>query len=303
MSVSPEQKGQRLDQFVAHLPGLPLSRSQAQKLIADAKITVNDAAVDSSYKLKSGDRLSITIPQAKKLETLPEEIPLDIIYEDNALIVVNKPRGLVVHPAPGHYQGTLVNALLNHCCLSSLGAPLRPGIVHRLDKDTSGLIIAAKTDAAYAQLVKQFKNRQVEKTYLALVQGHLTLQEGIIDVNIGRHPVNRKKMSVIQSTNLKSRTALTSYRVLKTFKNASLVEVKIKTGRTHQIRVHFSYLGHPLVGDTTYGGKKGLFEFGQLLHAAKIKFFHPSSGEIIELTAPLPQAMEQVVKQLETGSQ
>ena len=311
--VPPEHKGQRLDLFLSVTAKLDLSRSQIKKLIEEADITVNGRPAEPSYKIRTSDKVRVTIPPPPQLAIKPQEIRLDIVYEDNDVIVVNKPRGLVVHPAPGHSSGTLVNALLAHCVhLASLGAPLRPGIVHRLDKDTSGLIVAAKTDAAYRSLVKQLKDRTVEKTYVALVHGVIKQDEGVIEAAIGRHPVNRQKMAVLPITNDKlritnhvlritrSREALTYFKVLQRFKKYTLVEVKIKTGRTHQIRVHLSHLGYPLVGDPTYGGQKDEFGVkGQLLHAAKLAFIHPATGKRVEFSAGLPKAFAETIAKLE----
>ncbi|MFA5892589.1 MAG: RluA family pseudouridine synthase [Candidatus Margulisiibacteriota bacterium] len=303
LTVAAEQVGRRLDQALADNPAPPLSRSRAKGLIDSGNITVNEEAVAPSYKLKANDRIKITLPPPVGSTVNAEKIPLEIVYEDDQIIVVNKPKGMVTHPAPGHYSGTLVNALLAHCDhLAATGAPLRPGIVHRLDKDTSGLIVVAKTDPAYYSLIKQFKDRTVEKTYFALAQGIIKNDQGVIEASIGRHPVNRKKMTVVRTTNhpspslgtsesrsTKGRAALTEYRVLKRFKKHTLVEVKIKTGRTHQIRVHLSHLGYPLVGDPTYGGQKNtLGVTGQMLHAGQLKFVHPLTGEKLEFTAALP---------------
>lgn len=302
--VAPEQKGQRLDQFLVQVEGAELSRSQIKKLIDEGHVTVNDESVEPSYKIKTDDLIRVEIPPPKELTIHPENIPLEIVYEDNDIIVVNKPRGMVTHPAPGNYSGTLVNALLYHCQLSHLGAPLRPGIVHRLDKDTSGLIVAAKTDAAYHSLVKQLKDRTVEKTYVALVHGAVKNNEGIIEARIGRHPVNRKKMAVLESQNSKGESqkgkeAFTSYKAIKRFKSYTLVEVKIKTGRTHQIRVHLTHIGHPLVGDPTYGGQKDEFQVaGQLLHAKKLEFIHPRTGETMKFEAELPEELSTILRSL-----
>jgi 23S rRNA pseudouridine1911/1915/1917 synthase len=316
--IPAEEKGRRLDQFLSSVDKLTLSRSQIKKLIDDGLITVNDRPTEPSYKVKSDDRIKVIIPPPRALTVKPQNIRLDIVYEDNDIIVVNKPKGMVTHPAPGNYDGTLVNALLYHCDhLATLGAPLRPGIVHRLDKDTSGLIVAAKTDAAYASLAKQLKSRTMEKTYIALVHGVIKNDEGVIEARIGRHPVERKKMSVIESrgsrvTSQKSREAFTSYKVINRFsakggfasgeKDYTLIEVKIKTGRTHQIRVHMSHIGHPLVGDPTYGGKKGEFELkGQLLHAKKLGFVHPGTGKFVEFETKLPKEMKEVITIIESG--
>ncbi|MDD4178441.1 MAG: RluA family pseudouridine synthase [Candidatus Margulisbacteria bacterium] len=301
--VRPEQKGTRLDLFLSLITELDVSRSHVKKLIEDGQVTVNGQAAEPSYKIKNDDRVKIVIPPPPENATLPENIPLNIIFEDNDVIVINKPKGLVVHPAPGNRSGTLVNALLAHCDhLATVGAPLRPGIVHRLDKDTSGVLVVAKTDQAYRSLIKQIKDRTVEKTYLALVHGTLKNNSGIIDARIGRHPVQRMKMAVIERTGGKSqgsrgRDALTTYKVIKRAAKYSLLEVKIKTGRTHQIRVHLSHLGHPVVGDQTYGKKRDEFNAaGQLLHAYKLSFNHPTTGERVEFKAEMPDEMKRIVQ-------
>jgi 23S rRNA pseudouridine1911/1915/1917 synthase len=303
--ITPEHKGQRLDIFLSVTAKLDLSRSQIKKLIEDADITVNDRPAEPSYKIKTDDKIRVVVPPPREITVKPQDIRLDIVYEDKDVIVVNKPRGMVTHPAPGNYNSTLVNALLAHCDhLASLGAPLRPGIVHRLDKDTSGLIVAAKTDAAYKSLVKQLKDRTMEKTYVALVHGVIKNNEGVIEAAIGRHPVNRQKMAVIERSKAKdqrskSREAFTSFKVLQRFKKYTLVEVKIKTGRTHQIRVHMSYLGYPLVGDPTYGGQKDEFDLkGQFLHAKELGFIHPTTVKFMEFEAELPKAMKDILQKI-----
>ncbi|MFA4905480.1 MAG: RluA family pseudouridine synthase [Candidatus Margulisiibacteriota bacterium] len=294
--ISTRGKGQRLDVFVSK-QDTKLSRAFAQKLIEKCKILVNDKPSHSSYKLKGDDKITIDIPPPEKYEVQPENIPLNIVYEDEDLLVVNKPRGLVTHPAPGHYSGTLVNALLFHVKdLTGIGGVERPGIVHRLDKDTSGLLMVAKTDLAHRSLSKQIKDRTVKRSYIALVYGVLKQNDGYVQEKIGRHPVHRKKMAVSG----KGREALTFYKVKQRFKGFTLVELQLKTGRTHQIRVHMSHIGHPLVGDTTYG-KKGLALSnveGQLLHAQTIGFVHPRTGEYMEFSAPMPAEMEEVVRTL-----
>lgn len=302
--ISSEQKGRRLDQFLSSIAELNLSRSQIKKLTEDEFVTVNKRLSKPSYKVKLDDRIKVIIPPPRELEVMPENISLDVAYEDDDLIVVDKPKGMVVHPAPGNYTGTLVNALLYHCkSLASLGAPLRPGIVHRLDKDTSGLLVVAKNDSAYQSLAKQIKNRTVEKTYVALVHGVIKNNEGVIEARMGRHPVHRKKMAVIErpktkDQRLKTREAITYYKVLERFKNYTLVEVKIKTGRTHQIRVHMSHIGHPVAGDKTYGKKKEeLAVSGQLLHAARLGFIHPGTGKYLEFEAEMPEEMRNTIDQ------
>lgn len=277
-----------------------ISRSQVKKLIASGLVRVNSQISEPSYKIKADDRIKVIIPPPQEPAVRPENIPLDVVYEDDDLIVVNKPKGMVVHPAPGNYSGTLVNALLYHCGhLASLGAPLRPGIVQRLDKDTSGLMVVAKSDAAFASLVKQIKDRTVEKTYLALVHGVIKNNGGAIEARIGRNPVHRKKMAVIESSNLRSKEAQTFYKVLERFQAYTLVEVRIKTGRTHQIRVHMNYIGHPVVGDPTYGKRKEEFAVkGQLLHAIKLGFVHPVTGEFMEFKTEVPREMKELLQKM-----
>lgn len=290
-SIKDPQKNQRLDKFLSDSTGL--SRSRIKKLIESGNITVNGAKADPSYKLKTEDKIEINVPEPEKSKLEAENIPLDVIYEDKDILVLNKPRGLTVHPGAGNRSGTLVNALLHHCRnLSIIGGVERPGIVHRLDKDTSGVLIVAKNDKAHQSLSKQFKDRTIEKTYLAIVKGNPKNEEGTISESIGRHPVNRKKMAVSQ----KGREAVTHYKVLKRSKDYSLVELKPKTGRTHQIRVHLKHIGYPIVGDPVYGGKKNStphLNVGnqQLLHAYKIKFTHPTTQKELEFEAPLPQDM------------
>lgn len=287
LTAAASQVGRRLDQVVADNP--TLSRSRVKGLIDAGEITVNGRATAPSYKLKLNDRIKVTLPPPTDSTIAAENIPLEIVYEDDQLIVVNKPKGMVTHPAPGHYTGTLVNALLAHCDhLATTGAPLRPGIVHRLDKDTSGLIVVAKTDPAYYSLVRQFKARTVTKTYVALVHGVMKKDDGVIEAPIGRHPVNRKKMAVIKGS--RAREAITRYQVIKRFKKHTLVEVKIKTGRTHQIRVHLSHLGYPLVGDPTYGQRENKLGIeGQFLHAFQLGFTHPTTGKYVEFETALPK--------------
>jgi 23S rRNA pseudouridine1911/1915/1917 synthase len=292
-------EGRRLDLHLT-LAGASFSRSHVQKLIKDGLVKVNGSPAKASHRLKAGDMIEISIPPKKKLDIAAEKIPLNIIYEDNDLLVINKPHGMVVHPAPGHYEGTLVNALLYHLKdLSGIGGVERPGIVHRLDKDTSGLMMVAKNDKAHLSLSKQIKDRTIEKKYIALVHGKMQKNEGIIDAPIGRSPRHRKKMTVIRSEKLKSKEATTHYRVLERFRNYVLVELKLVTGRTHQIRVHLASIGNPVVGDSVYGRASN--EFGikrQLLHAAQLKFNHPVSGKLMEFKAEPPADFLAVVKKL-----
>jgi 23S rRNA pseudouridine1911/1915/1917 synthase len=277
-----EDSGLRLDKFVGdNCP--ELSRTRAQKLIADGQVRVNQKAGKASLKLQAGDQVDITVPSPEPSTLAPEEIPLKIIYEDDDLLVVDKPPGLTVHPAPGRHTGTLVNAVLAHVPGIATAETDRPGIVHRLDKDTSGLIIVAKCPAAHMKLADQFKDRSVVKTYLALVNGRLKPESGIIEANIGRDPRNRKKMAVVS----RGREARTEYRVIRYIDNYTLLEVKPRTGRTHQIRVHLAAIGFPVVGDSTYGAKSR-FLSRQFLHASRLGFRLPSTGEYREFSSELP---------------
>jgi len=290
----------RLDKYLA-TQKLGLSRAYIQKLIDQGRILVNDRPAKHSHVLKLDDKVSIDIPPPKKLEITAENIPLDIVYEDKDLLVINKQRGLVVHPAVGNWTGTLVNAILYHVNdLSGIGGVGRPGIVHRLDKETSGLMVVAKSDLAHSSLAKQFKDRQVKKLYVALVHGSIKPDDGFIQTKIGRHPVNRKKFAVIKDANLKSREALTFFKVLKRSKNYSLVELTLKTGRTHQIRVHLSHLGHPLVGDKTYGGrtKIGDLPVSVMLHAETLGFTHPRTNKYMEFKQALPEDMKDAIQNI-----
>jgi 23S rRNA pseudouridine1911/1915/1917 synthase len=297
--VKPDLPRERIDIFLSREIGL--SRSQIDRLIKNGQVKLNNAAAKPSYKVKRDDRIIVRVPPAKEIIARPEDIPLDIVYEDKDIIVLNKPPGIVVHPAAGNLRGTLVNALLHHCRdLAGIGGSIRPGVVHRLDKDTSGLIVFAKNDASHQDLARQFKNREVKKTYLALVHGEMKNDSGVIDAPLGRHPVHRKKMAVISSEGVKKREALTCYRVVKRFSAAggkyTLVELDLKTGRTHQIRVHLSYIRHPVVGDRTYSKIKD--EFGaprQLLHASRLSFNHPVTGKFLEFRSDLPEDMEKVL--------
>lgn len=292
----PEHEGERLDKFVTmQLASYDLSRSLVQQWIRDGNITVNGRSVKANYKLKADDRVHGILVAAKDIQVEPEPIPLDIVYEDQDVIVVNKPRGMVVHPAPGHTGGTLVNALLYHCDdLSGINGELRPGIVHRLDKDTSGLIVAAKNDKAHRHLSAQLKERSVERRYLAIVHGVPRHDQGTVDAPIGRDPIHRKKFTV---TDKNSKEAITHFVVKERFKEAALLELALETGRTHQIRVHMKFIGHPLIGDPLYGpsSRRTRFE-GQALHAAALAFDHPRSGERMRFAAPLPKDMEQLLQ-------
>lgn len=287
-----EDEGKRIDVFLA--AELDYTRSYIKKLIVDGLVFVNGKTVKPSYKVKENDEVVVNIPEAEKIDVLPENIPLDILYEDDDIIVINKPQGMVVHPAPGNYSGTLVNALLYHCKnLSGINGILRPGIVHRLDKDTSGVMVVAKNDKAHISLSNQIKERSVFKKYVAIVEGVIKDEEGKIEALIGRHPVDRKKMAVIED----GRYALTLYKVLERFKENTLVEAAIKTGRTHQIRVHMAYIGHPVVGDPVYGFKKQKFKLeGQALHSRVLGFIHPTKGVYMEFEAPLPEYFVRLIE-------
>ena len=306
--VSEKDRGRRLDRFLSETD-LNLSRSQAKNLIEKNHILLNQRSTKPSARLKLGEVISVTLPKPKPLSLNPEPIPLTILYEDPYMIVIDKSSGMVVHPAYGNPSGTLVNALLYHCKdLAGINGVLRPGIVHRLDKETSGVMVVAKEDDAYHQLARQFKNRTVEKIYLAIAYGKFVQEEGIIDSAIGRHPGQRKKMS---TQTKKGRVAITRWRVKERFDGFTLLEIFPQTGRTHQIRVHLSSMGHPLLGDPLYGrkGKPGSIDdpalkecvkkMGrQALHALRLGFNHPQTGERIHFVAPIPQDMREVLEYL-----
>lgn len=295
-AVNDEDAGKRLDVFLAEEVE-ELTRSYIQKLIAERMVTVNSQPERANCRLKPGDLIILRVPELEALEVAAEPVPLDIYYEDADVVVVNKPRGMVVHPAEGNYSGTLVNALLYHCRdLSGINGVMRPGIVHRIDKDTSGLIVAAKNDAAHASLAQQFKDRQVNRRYLALVHGRVKEKAGEVDAPIGRDPRDRQKMAVVQKN---SKQAVTTYRVLGRYLGYTYLDLKLKTGRTHQIRVHMSFIGHPVVGDPKYGPARAHFNLdGQFLHAELLGFNHPRSGQYLEFKAPLPEVLQQVLDQL-----
>lgn len=286
----------RLDVFLSEK--LNLTRSAVQKLIEGENVTVNGKIPDKSYKLKFNDEVVAVIPEPEPLSVEAENIPLDIVYEDDCLLVVNKPKGMVVHPAPGNYSGTLVNALMWHCkdSLSGINGVLRPGIVHRIDKDTSGLLIVAKNDLAHQHLAEQIKEHSFTREYEAVVVGSLKTNEGVVELPIGRHPVNRKQMAV---TYKNSKPAKTHYRVLKKANNLTHIRLTLFTGRTHQIRVHMSYLGHPVAGDLVYGraGAKYKSLRGQCLHAKKIGFVHPKTNEYLEFESELPTYFNEFLKE------
>ncbi|NLT13847.1 MAG: RluA family pseudouridine synthase [Clostridiales bacterium] len=292
-----ETDGIRIDLFLAdRLSGL--SRSGVQRLIERGLVVLDGRPVRKNHRLTKGETYYVTLPEPVIPETQAQEIPLDVVYEDADVIVVNKPRGMVVHPSPGHPDGTLVNALLAHCgeSLSGIGGARRPGIVHRIDKDTSGLVIAAKNDAAHMSLSAQLKNRTLSRVYEAVVLGSIKTEAGTIDAPIGRHPTDRKRQTV---TDKNSRNAVTHYEVLGRYNGYTHVRCRLETGRTHQIRVHLAHIGHPVLGDLTYGRKKpekGLS--GQCLHARELKFTHPGTGELIRLKTELPPYFEEVLQRL-----
>ena len=296
-TIKATDSGVRIDVFLAEeLEGV--SRSGAQKLLENGHVIKDGVPVKKNYKVSAGECFDVTLPEPVETGAKPQEIPLDIVFEDGDVVVVNKPRGMVVHPAPGHRDKTLVNALLYHCgnSLSGIGGQLRPGIVHRIDKDTSGLVIAAKNDAAHLALSRQLANRELSRVYEAIVCGKVKNDAGTIDAPVGRHPTDRKRQSV---TSKNARQAVTHYEVLARYNGYTHVRCKLETGRTHQIRVHMTHIGHPILGDLTYGRKKaekGLS--GQCLHAKELQFIHPSTGELIKLDTELPDYFKDVINKL-----
>ena len=293
--VEAEAAGQRIDRFLSG-EDTGLSRSALQGLVAEGHVLCNGKSIAKSLKLKAGDTILLEIPDAKPIEAVPQDIPLDIVYEDDHLLVVNKPKGMVVHPAPGNPDGTLVNALLWHCkgSLSGIGGEIRPGIVHRIDKDTSGLLVVAKTDAAHVGLSAQLQAHSMQREYRAIVHGRLREQIGCIDAPLARHPTHRKKMAVVPG----GRRAVTHYEVLEEFSSFSYLVCRLETGRTHQIRVHMAHIGHPVAGDPVYGPAKGLDIGGQCLHAALLGFSHPLTGEWMRFSSPLPDYFEALLQKL-----
>ncbi len=297
-AVPPLQEGMRIDVAVTELVE-DLTRSGAQRLVQEGLVTVGGTPVGKNYRLRNGDRIQVTVPEPKPMVAEAQNIPLDIAYEDDDLLVVNKPKGMVVHPAPGNPDGTLVNALLYHCqgSLSGINGVLRPGIVHRIDKDTSGLLIVAKNDFAHMKLAEQIKEHSFTREYRAVVHGNLREDSGTIHAPIGRSPKDRKKMTV---TDKNSKDAITHYEVLARYPGFTYIKCRLETGRTHQIRVHMAYLGHPVAGDQVYGPKNTPKELhGQCLHAGLIGFIHPRTGEYIELEAPLPEYFTKILHALE----
>ncbi len=295
--VSPDNQGERLDKLIA-LEENSLSRSAVQKLIDEGKVTVNGKAVTKSLKLKSGDTVYLEIPDPVELKAEPQDIPVEIVYEDDDLLVVNKPRGMVVHPAPGNPDGTLVNALLFHCKgrLSSINGVIRPGIVHRIDKDTSGLLIVAKNDNSHAHLAEQIKQHSFKRRYFAVVNGSMPEDRGTISLPLGRSRNDRKKQAV---NGLNPRNAVTHYEVIEHYQGYDFCRFTLETGRTHQIRVHCAALGHPVTGDFVYGPQKNPFGLeGQCLHAAEIGFIHPVTGKYLEFSSSLPDYFSDVLNKL-----
>lgn len=301
VSYKVEDSGIRLDVFLS-AEHAEYSRSHVQKLISDGKVTVNGKARKANFKLSAGDVVEMEIPDAVEVEVLPEDIPLDVLYEDKDIIVVNKARGMVVHPAAGVFTGTLVNALLYHCTdLSGINGELRPGIVHRLDKDTSGVMVAAKSDRAHVSLAQQIKDKEAKRVYQAVVYGNIKEEAGIIKGDIGRHPVDRKRMAIVAEN---GKPAVTHFKVLERFGDYTLVECRLETGRTHQIRVHMTSIGHPLVGDPKYGtGQSGKrrdsFSIqGQALHSKTLTLMHPVTGEELSFDTELPEDMQKILRKL-----
>ncbi|SFD86090.1 RluA family pseudouridine synthase [Fictibacillus sp. KU28468] len=295
VKIEEEQQSERIDKVVTSIES-DWSRSQVQNWVKDGMVTVNGKTVKTNYKCSAGDIISITIPEPTILDVEAEELNLDIVYEDSDVLVVNKPRGMVVHPAPGNYSGTLVNGLMAHCKdLSGINGVLRPGIVHRIDKDTTGLLMVAKNDMAHESLVSQLKAKTTTRKYKAIVHGVMPHDKGTIDAPIGRDKSDRQKMTV---TDENSRDAVTHFNVLEKFNDFTFVECQLETGRTHQIRVHLKYIGFPLAGDPKYGPKKTLDINGQALHAGLIGFEHPRTKEYMEFEVPLPEDMEQLLDNL-----
>lgn len=297
LMAAEEAHGERIDRFLS-AQYEALSRSYLQKLLKNGEILVNGRPVKASYTLTEGDDIVLNVPEALEPEIVPEDIPLSVLYEDQDVILVDKPKGMVVHPAAGHTTGTLVNALMYHCRgeLSGINGVLRPGIVHRIDMDTTGVIVACKNDMAHASLAAQLKEHTITRRYQAIVHGSLKEEEGTVDAPVGRHPQDRKKMCVNEKN---GRNAVTHYRVLNRFEKFTHIECRLETGRTHQIRVHMAYLGHPLLGDTVYGPARCPYRLkGQTLHAGVLGFIHPRSGEYMEFTAPLPEYFEKLLRTL-----
>lgn len=298
VTAEAEDAGTRADVFLAAKLGV--SRSNMQKLLEDGRVKRGEKIIKANYKVRAGEMFVVDIPEPEPIEAVPENIPLDIIYEDDDVVVLNKARGMVVHPAPGNYTGTLVNALLYHCSnLSGINSAIRPGIVHRLDKDTSGIMIVAKNDAAHISLSQQIQSKTAVRTYLAVVRGNIKTDSGTIETQIARDKTDRKKMAVVKEG---GRDAITDYEVLERFGKYTLVRCKLRTGRTHQIRVHMEYLGYPLVGDPKYSPMKTPFGIkGQALHSHTLEFTHPRTGERMKFEAPLSEDMHKIITRLHNG--
>lgn len=298
VTAEAENAGTRADVFLAAKLGV--SRSNMQKLLEDGRVKRGEKIIKANYKVRAGEMFVVDIPEPEPIEAVPENILLDIIYEDDDVVVLNKARGMVVHPAPGNYTGTLVNALLYHCSnLSGINSAIRPGIVHRLDKDTSGIMIVAKNDAAHISLSQQIQSKTAVRTYLAVVRGNIKTDSGTIETQIARDKTDRKKMAVVKEG---GRDAITDYEVLERFGKYTLVRCKLRTGRTHQIRVHMEYLGYPLVGDPKYSPMKTPFGIkGQALHSHTLEFTHPRTGERMKFEAPLPEDMHKIITRLHNG--
>lgn len=294
ITIEAEHAGERIDKALSTIQE-DWSRTQISNWIEEGLIKVNGKEVKAKYKVKEGDSIEVDVPEPEILEVIPENLELDIVYEDSDVLVVNKPRGMVVHPAPGHMTGTLVNGLMYHCKdLSGINGVLRPGIVHRIDKDTSGLLMVAKNDFAHESLAKQLKDKTSLRKYVALVHGVIPHDKGTIEAPIGRSKTNRKTQAVIED----GRPAVTHFTVLERFDEFTLVELQLETGRTHQIRVHMQYIGYPLAGDPVYGPRKTLKGNGQFLHAKLLGFTHPRTGENLVFEAPLPEIFEETLKKL-----
>lgn len=287
----------RIDRYLSEQCG-DLSRSYLQKLVKDGGVCVDGKTVKSNYKVSAGEQVTLEVPEAVEPEIVPEEMELDILYEDSDIILINKPKGMVVHPAAGHYSGTLVNGLMHHCRadLSGINGVMRPGIVHRIDMDTTGVLIVCKNDMAHNAIAEQLKDHSITRRYYAVVHGNIKEDEGTVNAPIGRHPVDRKKMSINEKN---GREAVTHYHVLERFGQFTYVECQLETGRTHQIRVHMASIGHPLLGDAVYGPAKCPYKLqGQTLHAGVLGIIHPRTGEYMEFSAPLPEYFEELLKKL-----
>lgn len=290
----------RIDRFLSEQCE-DLSRSYLQKLVKDGAVCVGGKAVKSNYKVAAGDTVTLDVPEAVEPEIVPEQMNLDILYEDSDIILINKPKGMVVHPAAGHYTGTLVNGLMYHCQqdLSGINGVMRPGIVHRIDMDTTGVLIVCKNDLAHNSIAEQLKEHSITRKYYAIVHGVIKEEQGTVDAPVGRHPVDRKKMSINEKN---GRQAITHYRVLERFQRFTYVECQLETGRTHQIRVHMASIGHPLLGDTVYGPAKPPYKLqGQTLHAGVLGIIHPRTGAYMEFTAPLPEYFKELLVKLKNA--